>query len=111
MAKTSNHIEKVFPKDIFFLYYRGGENYTRLVEYKKLTQQLIDHPTTLISIEYPSDNGKHYPVPISSEIEKASRYKALLPDNFFSIGRAGAYDYGVDMDDCVEQVFDIFKCL
>lgn len=102
---------EVLPKDTFFLYYPGDEKYTRIVEYKKLTKQLLDAPTTLLSIEYPSDQGKHYPVPIRSEIEKAERYKALLPESVFSIGRAGAYDYGVDMDDCIEQVMEIFDCL
>ena len=102
---------EVLPKDIFFLYYPGEEKYTRIVEYKKLTKQLLDSPTTLLSIEYPSDRGKHYPVPIRSEIEKAEKYKALLPESVFSIGRAGAYDYGVDMDDCIEQVMEIFDCL
>lgn len=102
---------EVLPKDTFFLYYPGEEKYTRIVEYKKLTKQLLDAPTTLLSIEYPSDRGKHYPVPIRSEIEKAEKYKALLPESVFSIGRAGAYDYGVDMDDCIEQVMEIFDCL
>ena len=104
-------VKEVFPENVYFLYYAGKERYTRLVEYKKLTKQNLDHPTSLISIEYPSKNGKHYPVPIKSEIAKAKKYLDDLPDGIFSIGRAGSYDYGLDIDDGIEQSMEIVKLL
>ena len=30
-----------------------------------------------------------------------------MPDGVFSIGRAGSYDYSVDIDDCIAQALDI----
>src|SRR5262249_29213544 len=51
-------VEQCFPDDVFFLYYSGREKYKRIVEYKKFTQHKA--PTTLIGIEFPSMNGKHY---------------------------------------------------
>ena len=32
-----------------------------------------------------------------------------MPDGVFSIGRAGSYDYGVDIDDAIEQAMKIVK--
>jgi|TARA_B100002003_G_C14134119_1_gene545378 UDP-galactopyranose mutase len=104
-------VKETFPENVYFLYYAGEESYTRIVEYKKLTRQNLDHPTTLLSIEYPSKNGKHYPVPIKTEIAKAKKYFDDMPGGVFSIGRAGSYDYGIDIDDCIEQVLEIGKLL
>ena len=104
-------VKEAFPENVYFLYYAGKEKYTRIVEYKKLTRQNLDHPTTLLSIEYPSKNGKHYPVPLKAEIAKAKKYFDDMPEGVFSVGRAGSYDYGVDIDDCIEQAMDIVKSL
>ena len=52
-------------------------------------------------------NGKHYPLPIKSEQAKAKKYFDLMPDGVFSIGRAGSYDYNIDIDDCIEQSIKI----
>lgn len=30
-----------------------------------------------------------------------------MPENVFSIGRQGRYEYRVDIDDCVEQALEI----
>ena len=103
--------KEILPKNVYFLYYAGKENYTRIVEYKKLTKQNLEKETTLISIEYPSNNGKHYPLPFGNEVDKANRYLKKMPENMYSIGRAGSYDYGVDIDDCIEQVFELEKIL
>lgn len=93
--------ESVFPENVYFLYYGGAEQFTRLVEYKKFTHH--QSPTTLVGMEIPSFNGKHYPLPFQSEIEKARRYYEMMPDGVYSIGRAGSYRYGLDIDDCLEQ--------
>jgi UDP-galactopyranose mutase len=99
--------ENVFPKNVFFLYYPNDEKFTRLVEYKKFTQH--KSKTSLIGMEVPSMNGKHYPLPFKSEQKKAKKYFNLMPKNFYSIGRAGTYRYEVDIDDCIWQALQIKK--
>ena len=101
--------ETVFPKNVYFLYYANSEKFTRLVEYKKFTKH--KSKTTLIGMEIPSLNGKHYPIPFKSEIKKSHKYIKALPENFFSIGRAGTYRYEVDIDDCIEQALEIRKII
>jgi UDP-galactopyranose mutase len=62
-------------------------------------------------MEIPSKNGKHYPLPVKKEIERAERYLSNLPERVFSIGRAGSYLYRVDIDDCIEQALEIGKII
>ena len=97
--------KSIFPKNVYFLYYANKEKFTRLVEYKKFTKH--KSKTTLIGIEFPSKNGKHYPVPFKKEIVKSHKYLKKLPKWFFSIGRAGTYRYEVDIDDPIEQAIEI----
>jgi len=99
-------VEQCFPEDVFFLYYSGQEKIKRLVEYKKFTQHKA--PTTLIGIEFPSMNGKHYALPMKSERAKAQQYIDLMPANVFSIGRAGSYRY-IDIDDCIAQAMEVME--
>ena len=99
--------EHVFPKDVFFLYYPNQEKFTRLVEYKKFTNH--KSKTSLVGMEIPSLNGKYYPLPISSEQQKAKKYFSKMPKDVYSIGRAGTYRYEVDMDDCIWQSIQIKK--
>lgn len=101
--------EHVFPENVYFLYYPNKEKFTRLVEYKKFTQH--KDKNSLVGIEFPSENGKHYPVPLRSEMIKAQKYFDLMPDGVFSMGRAGSYRYLVDIDDCIEQAFELEKML
>jgi UDP-galactopyranose mutase len=68
-------------------------------------------PSTLVGMEIPSLNGKHYPVPFKSEYARAQKYFDLMPDGVFSIGRAGSYRYSVDIDDCIAQAMDVMKKL
>ncbi len=93
--------EHVFPEHVYFLYYANDEPFTRMVEYKKFTHH--KSPTTLIGLEIPSKNGKHYPLPFKAEQERARRYFEMMPQHVYSIGRAGSYRYGLDVDDCIEQ--------
>ena len=101
--------ENVFPKDVFFLYYANNEKFTRLVEYKKFTKH--KSKTSLVGIEFPSKNGKFYPLPFKKEIKKAKKYLKSLPPWYFSIGRAGTYRYEVDIDDTIEQSLEIKKII
>lgn len=94
-------MEHCFPENVFFLYYANGEQFTRLVEYKKFTQH--GAPTTLVGMEIPSLNGRYYPLPIKAEQARAQKYLDLMPEGVFSIGRAGSYRYDVDIDDAIAQ--------
>lgn len=93
--------EHVFPEHVYFLYYANDESFTRLVEYKKFTQHRS--PTTLVGMEIPSMNGRHYPLPFKSEQSLARRYFEMMPEHVYSVGRNGSYRYGLDIDDCIEQ--------
>ena len=46
-------------------------------------------------------------MPISTEFSKAQKYFDLMPDDVFSIGRAGSYLYRIDIDDCIAQAMDV----
>lgn len=101
--------KNIFPKNVYFLYYANNEKFTRLVEYKKFTKHKSN--TTLVGMEIPSKNGRHYPVPFKKEIKKSHKYLKQFPKWFFSIGRAGTYRYEVDIDDCIEQAMEIKKII
>ena len=103
-------VEFALPKDVYFCYYAGREPFTRVTEYKKFTQH-HDPSSTLITLEYPSKNGRLYPLPIKSEQARAKKYFDLMPDGVFSIGRAGSYDYAIDIDDCIAQAMDVMEKL
>jgi UDP-galactopyranose mutase len=94
-------VEFAFPENVYFVYYAGDESFTRITEYKKFTGHKAD--STLIGIETPSHNGRHYPLPLKAEMRRAARYHAAMPAMVYSIGRAGSYRYGIDIDDCIEQ--------
>jgi len=101
-------IEEAFPEPYHFVHYANEEPYTRIVEYKKLTG--YKSPYTLIGIETPSFKNKLYPYPVKSEIEKADRYKKLLPKDCYTLGRMGKYKYdNMDMivKDCMELAKEI----
>jgi len=104
-------IAHAFPENVYFLYYAGDEPFTRLVEYKQFTRQNYDQDSTIIGMEIPSRNGRYYPVPLKCEYARAQKYFDDMPDGVFSIGRAGSYEYRVDVDDCIAQAMDIAETL
>ncbi|MGD0074510.1 MAG: FAD-dependent oxidoreductase [Candidatus Binataceae bacterium] len=99
--------EHVFPENVYFLYYANDEKFTRLVEYKKFTRHKA--ATSLVGMEIPSLNGKHYPMPFKAEMRKAEQYYREMPEGVYSIGRAGSYRYGLDIDDCIEQAMEMAR--
>jgi len=99
--------EHVFPENVYFLYYANDEKFTRLVEYKKFTKHKSH--TSLVGLEIPSFNGKHYPLPFKSEIAVADKYFAEMPPGVFSMGRAGSYRYSLDVDDCIDQAMEMAR--
>lgn len=103
-------VRYALPEHVYFCYFAGSEPYTRITEYKKFTGH--DHPTqTLITLEYPSKNGRLYPLPTKKAQAQAKKYFDRLPPNVKSIGRAGSYDYRIDIDDCIDQAMEIVKGL
>lgn len=102
-------VEHALPDNTFFVYYAGNEPFTRMVEYKKFT--LHKAPTTLVTLEIPSARNKHYPLPMESEKAKAQKYFDEMPDEVFSIGRAGSYHYNVDIDDAIDHAFKTVDAL
>ncbi|ABM70742.1 FAD-dependent oxidoreductase [Prochlorococcus marinus] len=98
--------EYIFPENVYFLYYANAEPFTRLVEYKKFTHHKSN--TTLVGMEIPALNGGYeYPVPFKEEQKKAMKYYEAMPEGVYSIGRAGSYLYGIDIDDCIRQTMII----
>ena len=93
--------ERALPEYVYFLYFANDEKFTRIVEYKKFTHH--ESSSTLLGLEVPSLNGKHYPLPFLSEQKLARKYFELMPEDVYSIGRAGSYRYAIDIDDCLEQ--------
>lgn len=102
-------IEFALPEHVYFTYEGGDEAWTRLTEYKKFTRHKSPH--TLLSIEIPSDNGKHYPIPTLEAQRKARRYIEGLPHNIYSVGRSGTYRYEVDIAVCIETAIALAETL
>ena len=102
-------VEFAMPEHVYFCYYAGKEQFTRIVEYKKFTRHRA--PTTLITLEVPSRKNKLYPMPFEAEKAKAGRYLSEMPDGVFSIGRLGSYLYNVDIDDTIDQAMGVAEKL
>ncbi len=101
-------MEHAFPPGVNFLYYANEEPFTRIVEYKRFYK--YEAPTTLIGLEIPSKNNKLYPYPTEKDEAHAQQYLDELPENVFSIGRAGSYRY-YDIDNIIAQCFDLVEKL
>ncbi len=98
-------LEQVFPENVYFLYYANDEPFTRLVDYKKFYRN--QSPNSLIGMELPSFKNKLYPYPLGTEQAIAKKYLAVLPKNVFSIGRAGSYEYRIDIAGAIKQAMEV----
>ena len=101
--------EQVLPDPYHFVHYPGdGEDFTRIVEYKKMTGYQSKH--TLIGIETPSFNNKLYPYQTKVEVERHKKYNALTPKDCYHLGRMATYRY-IDMatlvDDCMQLIKEL----
>jgi UDP-galactopyranose mutase len=75
--------------------------HTRTTEYKHLTSQV--HPKTIVSREYPSDEGEpYYPIPAPESREQYRKYALLAARtrNVTFVGRLAEYRY-YNMDQAV----------
>ncbi len=89
--------------------YPTTEQYTRVTEYKHLTDQV--HPQTTITYEYPSDKGDpYYPVPRPENQALYKRYEALAlaTRDVWFVGRLATYRY-YNMDQVVGQALSTFR--
>ena len=102
-------IEFAFPDNVYFVYYAGTEQFTRIVEYKKLT--LHKSPHTILGLEIPSMRNKLYPLPMEKCKAMARRYHDECHEDVHHVGRAGPYLYNVDIDDCIKQSFELIEKL
>ncbi len=99
-------IEHIFRDNHHFIHYPNEEKYTRIVEYKNLTQH--EAPDTLLVMEVPSHRNKLYSYSIPSEQEKAKKYLENLPKGVYSIGRLGTYRY-LNIGQCFEMAWDLMQ--
>jgi UDP-galactopyranose mutase len=99
-------VENVFPDPYHFVHYANDEPYTRIVEYKKMTG--YKSKNTLIGIEYPSNKNKLYPYLTTPEIERANKYKELIPEDCYTLGRMGTYHYD-NMDIIVKETMKMME--
>ena len=84
-------VKYAMPEDVTWIHYSGKEAYTRVTEFKKITNYDSEH--TLLGIEVPSNRGRYYPVQSQPEITRYNQYKELFPNNFYSLGRLGKFKY------------------
>ncbi|MDR3514234.1 MAG: UDP-galactopyranose mutase [Azospirillaceae bacterium] len=99
-------IKRVSPGNVRFFHYTQNEPYTRIVEYKALTDYQAED--TLLVMELPSANGKLYPYMLKKHIDTAKRYQEDLPENVFSTGRLGTYRYST-IEQTIAQAFTVFR--
>jgi len=107
LHKVVMPIEFVLPKHAYFVSYPNNEKFTRITEYKKFTHH--KSPTSLIGLEIPSLNGRHYPLPQKKWHRLAKKYIDDFPEGMYSVGRNGSYFYTLDIDDCIYQAMLIKK--
>lgn len=91
MLKVVLPIKKAIPGHITWIHYTGEEPFTRITEFKKITNHKSSD--TLLGIEMPSKEGQHYPLQTEEEKAKFKQYQKLFPKDFYSIGRLGSFLY------------------
>lgn len=90
--------EHIFKEGHHFIHYPNHEKFTRIVEYKMLTGHKSD--STLLVMELPSHSNKLYSYNIKSEHDKAAKYINSIPNNVYTIGRMGTYQY-LNINQCI----------
>ena len=87
------------------------DNFTRIVEYKWLPNQIDDSNDTVIFIERSTDKGEpYYPVPNQRNQDLYQRYKIFAnsdPDIYF-VGRLANYKY-FNMDEAILNALRLFN--
>lgn len=89
--------------------YPNDYDFTRITEFKKLTDQKADK-TTIVR-EYPTWDGKpYYPIPTKQCKEQYDKYQAECDklDKVILLGRLAEYKY-YNMDAVVKRALDVFE--
>ena len=97
--------KQVFPGDVRFCHYAGGEPHTRITEFKKITYH--DSPDSLFVLETPSRKNKLYPYLTKANMALTAKYLESLPGNVHSIGRLGTYKYST-IEQTIVQAFECY---
>jgi UDP-galactopyranose mutase len=97
-------IEYAMPHEMTWIHYSSNEPYTRITEFKKITNYKSPH--TLLGIEVPDNNSRYYPVQSFSELARFAKYKEMFPKNFYSIGRHGSFKYK-GIPDAIRDALDV----
>jgi UDP-galactopyranose mutase len=98
--------ESIFPSDMTWIHYSSNEPYTRITEFKKITNH--KSPFTLLGMEIPDPGSRYYPVQSFSELARFEKYKGLFPKNFYSIGRHGSFKYK-GIPDAIKDALEVAK--
>ena len=90
--------------------YPNNYDFTRIIEFKKLTQQ--NHRKTTIGIEYPGNKGfMAYPVLDEKNKKLFQKYskeaEKLKKQNIYFAGRLAEYKY-YNMDEAVKRALEVF---
>ena len=91
--------------------YPVSEDFTRITEFKYLSNQHIEGKTTILR-EYPQkydgNNVPYYPIQNKENIEQYNRYKALADSypNIYLCGRLAEYKY-YNMDGAIKKAFEL----
>ena len=97
-------IKQAFPDDVTWIHYSGSEAFTRVTEFKKITNHKA--ADTMLGIEIPTDANRYYPVQSEVELDRFKKYKALFPKDFYSIGRMGSFRYK-GIPDAIRDALDV----
>lgn len=100
--------KKFFQKNAV-INYPNEKEFTRIVEYKHITNQ--EHQYTTIVREYPRSIGEpYYPVPNpkNRKIYKIYQEEAQKLQNIYFVGRLANYKY-FNMDEAIKNALDVFK--
>ena len=99
-------IEHAFPEDMTWIHYAGDEPFTRITEFKKITNHKASD--TLLGVEIPTPEGREYPVQSEVELARFEKYRALFPEGFYSIGRLGTFKYK-GIPDAIRESIDVVR--
>lgn len=97
-------------QEVAVVNYPNDNNFTRITEFKKLTNQIVPNKTTIM-MEYPGfDDESCYPYPTQEYKDKFQQYKHLMDkeEDVIFIGRLAEYKY-YNMDAVVKSALGAFE--
>ena len=114
LYRSLKFVTETYDKDSFqevaVVNYPNDHDFTRITEFKKLTDQIYPDKTTIM-MEYPGfDDEPCYPYPTEEYADKFAQYKELMDkeEDVIFIGRLAEYKY-YNMDAVVKSALDKFR--